>query len=155
MLTYKYGSRSLQHEGNTTLNELSWIGPRSNDILGAYGRDWPSAKPNQVCVSDHDYFNDEQSGWDNSNTRPSPINLKGLNSIDVTMPLKVVDRRLAVRLISAAVVKHEQCIESADIIHELQIMLLLNMKAEIQAVDDAGDLTTWLESSLKKRIEGI
>jgi meiotic recombination protein SPO11 len=31
---------------------------------------------------------------------------------------------------------------------ELQRMLMLNLKAEIQAVDDFGDITDWLDEAL-------
>jgi len=31
---------------------------------------------------------------------------------------------------------------------ELQRMLMLNIKAEIQAVDDFGDITDWLDEAL-------
>jgi len=31
---------------------------------------------------------------------------------------------------------------------ELQLMLLLNIKAEIQAVDHLGDITDWLDQRL-------
>lgn len=31
---------------------------------------------------------------------------------------------------------------------ELQLMLMLNLKAEIQAIDDMGDLSTWLDDKM-------
>lgn len=33
---------------------------------------------------------------------------------------------------------------------ELQRMLLLNVKAEIQTMDNYGDLTEWLDSKLRR-----
>lgn len=44
--------------------------------------------------------------------------------------------------------------ESLDFVRELQVMLLLNTKAEIQAVDEAGDLSVWLESALEQQMSG-
>jgi meiotic recombination protein SPO11 len=35
-----------------------------------------------------------------------------------------------------------------DEIQELQVMLMLNLKAEIQAVDNLGDMTEWLDRRL-------
>lgn len=38
--------------------------------------------------------------------------------------------------------------EEVEQLLELQMMLMLNMKAEIQAVDDMGDITDWLEDKM-------
>ncbi|KAI0968737.1 Spo11/DNA topoisomerase VI subunit A [Xylaria arbuscula] len=130
ILTYKNGSRSLQHEENTTLDRLFWIGPKSNDIFGAGIRASPSEESQQSYTS----------------------NRIPLNPVDSMLSLKATDRKLAVRLLSSAVGRHDQGIESVDFIRELQIMLLLNTKAEIQAVDDAGDLTAWLDGILIEKL---
>ncbi|KAI3328527.1 Spo11/DNA topoisomerase VI subunit A [Ustulina deusta] len=151
MLTYKNGSRSLQHEENTTLNRLFWIGPRSDDVLGDRLRGSPSANMNQPCV--FNYSPSEPESMHQSSV--SLCAAREFSPVDATLPLKATDRRLAMRLLSATVGKDGQCPESPDFVHELQIMLLLNTKAEIQAVDDAGDLTTWLDSALTKRMEKV
>ncbi|TGJ80516.1 hypothetical protein E0Z10_g8244 [Xylaria hypoxylon] len=139
MLTYKNGSRSLQHEQNATLNRLLWIGPRSNDILGDHLRGFPSANIDETCVLNHtpsDQFLSSQSS--------APLcPIREFSPVDVMLPLKAADRKLAVRLLSATIGKGDQCIESQDVVRELQVMLMLNTKAEIQAVDEAGDLTAW------------
>ncbi|KAI1313238.1 Spo11/DNA topoisomerase VI subunit A [Xylaria venustula] len=135
IFTYKNGSRSLQHEENTTLNRLFWIGPKSNDIFGAGVRALPSDELDQ---SQSQTFN---------HIPPSPV--------DTMLPLKVTDRKLAIRLLSCTVGRLDQGIESTDFVRELHIMLFLNTKAEIQAVDDAGDLTKWLDNTLMEKIEGI
>ncbi|KAI1360133.1 Spo11/DNA topoisomerase VI subunit A [Xylaria arbuscula] len=118
MLTYKDGSRSLQHEQNATLDHLSWLGPRSIDVLGA--------RMGQV-----------------STARP----------VDTTLPLTIGDRKEAVRIISLKMGDGDEAMENLDLIRELQIMLLFNTKAEIQAVDDAGDLTKWLDNAITKAME--
>ncbi|KAI0805672.1 Spo11/DNA topoisomerase VI subunit A [Xylaria sp. FL0064] len=146
MLTYKNGSRSLQHEENATLNRLFWIGPKSSDILGDELLRSPAAQTNQPCVSSNLFS--EQILRSQSNT--SLCTARELNPVDTTLPLKATDRKLAVRLLSGTVGRDSQCTESADFVRELQIMLLLNTKAEIQAMDDAGDLTAWLDSALTR-----
>lgn len=35
--------------------------------------------------------------------------------------------------------------EETEQLRELQVMLMLNMKAEIQAIDNMGDLSDWLD----------
>jgi meiotic recombination protein SPO11 len=71
------------------------------------------------------------------------------------LPLKSRDRSLAVRLIASAAGDDERYTKSLDCIRELQVMLVLNIKAEIQAVDEAGDLTAWLDGTLIKNMSGL
>ncbi|KAI1751559.1 Spo11/DNA topoisomerase VI subunit A [Xylaria castorea] len=146
MLTYKNGSRSLQHEENATLSQLLWIGLRSNDVLGYHQKRPQLADTNQTCNSSRTpspQFASFHSG-------ASPCRTGDLSPIEVMLPLKPVDRRLAMQILSMAVGKDHQVTESLDLIHELQVMLLLNTKAEIEAVDEAGDLTAWLDYTLTK-----
>ncbi|KAI0418339.1 Spo11/DNA topoisomerase VI subunit A [Xylaria grammica] len=151
MLTYKNGSRSLQHEENVTLSRLSWIGPKSDDILGDHLQSSPSANMDETCVFNRtpsDQFSSPQSS-------ASPGRPGDFSPVDVTLPLKAADRKLAVRLLLATIGKDSQCTGSLDFVRELQVMLLLNTKAEIQAVDEAGDLTAWLDSALTKNMNRI
>ncbi|KAJ8127986.1 hypothetical protein O1611_g5650 [Lasiodiplodia mahajangana] len=142
MLTYRNGSRSLQHEENTTLNQLLWIGPRSSDILGH--QESPSAEPNQADGFHH--TSSQQFSLSQADASPCPS--IALSPDKVTLPLKAADRRLATRLLSALVEENDP--GSLDFIRELQVMLMLNTKAEIQAVDEAGDLSAWLDGALKE-----
>lgn len=148
LLTYKNGSRSLQHEQHATLTRLSWIGPRSDDVFGCYHPRSLVADSNHTDVSGlvpNQPFSSLQAS---APSRPTTQ----LSLIEVTLPLKVRDRKLAVRLLSAIVGKDDM--ESLDFVRELQVMLLLNTKAEIQAVDEAGDLSVWLESALEQQMSG-
>ena len=43
-------------------------------------------------------------------------------------------------------------VDGAEQMRELQRMLMLNIKAEIQAVDNYGDISDWLDGKLTKRI---
>ncbi|KAI0449421.1 Spo11/DNA topoisomerase VI subunit A [Xylaria acuta] len=141
MLTYKNGSRSLRHEENATLSQLLWIGLRSNDVLRHHQR-----RPQNVSRTPSPQFASFRSG-------ASPCRAGDFSPIEVMLPLKAADRRLAVQILSVTVVKDHQLTESLDLIRELQVMLLLNTKAEIQAVDEAGDLTAWLDCALTKRTD--
>lgn len=38
--------------------------------------------------------------------------------------------------------------EELEQLRELQVMLMLNMKAEIQAIDNMGDLSDWLDAKM-------
>ncbi|KAI1176071.1 Spo11/DNA topoisomerase VI subunit A [Nemania sp. FL0916] len=151
MLTYKHGSQSLRHEENATLHRLAWIGPRSSDVFGDDHRRPLSADLNPMSTFDHSLqpFSLSEPG---SSPCPSPCQTTGFSPIKVTLPLKAVDRKLAVRLLTVTVGKDSRCTENLDVIRELQIMLLLNTKAEIQAVDEAGDLSVWLDYTLRKEL---
>ncbi|KAI1372750.1 DNA topoisomerase IV, alpha subunit [Hypoxylon crocopeplum] len=149
MLTYKHGSLALSHEQNTTVPGLSWLGPKSSDILGYY----------------HDYFPSTHSPQTNqplaltppSSQEPScPPSLSSqtlsVNEPEVFSHLTTLDRRKAVGLLRKLDMKQNQSIDEVELVHELQLMLILNIKAEIQAVDDAGDMTGWLDGKLSDRL---
>ncbi|CAK7267395.1 endodeoxyribonuclease [Sporothrix epigloea] len=115
--TYKYGSQSLDHELNTTVAGMKWLGIRSGDLSPAvtsYGV--PPAR----------------------------------SALDDILPLTVADRRTAVCLLREMFHTGGGEQEEANLLQcrEVQVMLMLNVKAEIQAADDCGDLTTWLDNKL-------
>ncbi|KAI1145622.1 Spo11/DNA topoisomerase VI subunit A [Nemania diffusa] len=149
LVTYKNGSRSLQHEENATLNRLLWIGPRSDDILGHHHRRSPSSDSDLACM--HNRTPGQQFPSSRASALPNPSTT--FSPIEISLPLKATDRKLAVRLLSATVGKYDA--ENLDFIRELQVMLLLNTKAEIQAVDEAGDLTAWLDDALIRNIGAV
>ncbi|KAI0445091.1 Spo11/DNA topoisomerase VI subunit A [Xylaria telfairii] len=150
MLTYKNGSQSLQHEENTTSSQLIWIGLRSNDVLGHHQRRSQSSHTNQTC----NFSGNPSPQLASLYSGASPSLTGNSSPKEAILPLKALDRRLAVRILSMAIGKDHPLKEGLDLIHELQIMLLLNTKAEIEAVDEAGDLTTWLDSTLTQRMDG-
>lgn len=64
------------------------------------------------------------------------------------LPLTPGDRKKAVEImreISTAVPADP---DGADQMQELQRMLMLNVKAEMQAVDNYGDIADWLDKKL-------
>ena len=68
--------------------------------------------------------------------------------VELFLTLTDADRRKAVDLIndirSTDVVDHDDL----EQLNELQRMLMLNVKAEIQAVDDFGNIASWLDERL-------
>lgn len=117
--TYKYGSHSLGHEDDTTVAGLKWLGLKSSDFL--------------TCSSS------------DSSCEPSSQPLEDV------LPLTEHDRRVGVCLLanimqSKDILEHEN--SALEQCREVQVMLMLNVKAEIQAADEYGDLTEWLDRKL-------
>ncbi|KAI2629197.1 DNA topoisomerase IV, alpha subunit [Hypomontagnella submonticulosa] len=136
MLTYKHGSRSLRHEENVTVPSLIWLGPKSCDLIGHVQRD-DLSRSNLTPPPSHEI----------SPPLPNTV-LSG--PFDLCSNLTHSDRRKAVNLLRGLDLEHSPGTEKTILVHELQVMLLLNIKAEIQAVDDAGNLTRWLDEKLSR-----
>jgi len=62
--------------------------------------------------------------------------------------LTLGDRKRAVKTLEAVWNEPDHSTDRDDQARELQVMLMLNMKAEIQAVDNYGDMTSWLDTKL-------
>jgi meiotic recombination protein SPO11 len=64
--------------------------------------------------------------------------------------LTATDRKTAVRVLhSIEDQDSEDSHEDLEQARELQVMLMLNVKAEIQAIDDMGDLSSWLDEKMR------
>jgi meiotic recombination protein SPO11 len=65
------------------------------------------------------------------------------------MPLTPNDRKTAQRILRALMASGEELgHEETEQLREVQVMLLLNAKAEIQAIDNMGDLSDWLDDKI-------
>ncbi|KAI2465197.1 DNA topoisomerase IV, alpha subunit [Annulohypoxylon bovei var. microspora] len=140
MLTYKRGSRSLSHEENITTPGLSWLGPKGCDILG-YTNHLPSVvNPCSPCQT--------PPSSDEASTPPPSALMSSTRPVEVFSHLTILDRRKAMNLLCSLDEESDENTNENGLICELQLMLMLNLKAEIQAVDDAGDMTSWLDKKL-------
>jgi meiotic recombination protein SPO11 len=146
MCTYKLGSRSLNHESNVAIPDLTWLGPKTRDLLDPrtmYASvSWTDAERSHTISSrsDHDHAS-------MSTDVPHDHELDD-NAVQTLRPLTTSDRKKAARLLQK--IEDEFCEEydEMDLRHELQVLLLLNLKAEIQAMEEKGMLTTWLDIRL-------
>nr|CAB88597.1 related to MEIOTIC RECOMBINATION PROTEIN REC12 [Neurospora crassa] len=172
--TYQYGSQRLDHEERTKVFGLRWLGIRSSDVLlntvmtqdcsansqGSQSSQDLSSQESIAysvdgeCIvrqvhdfadfSNHTAFEDERPA-----KRPRSRRTKSHPS-DYTASLSERDREKAVSVL------RDICgtarLDATEREHklELQRMLMLNIKAEIQAVDDFGDITNWLDERLLK-----
>lgn len=86
-------------------------------------------------------------------SQPSlPLRGRGQRSAaDSLMALTWNDRKTAQRIFNALAggEEHELDQEELEQLRELQVMLMLNMKAEIQAIDNMGHLSDWLDEKMR------
>lgn len=65
------------------------------------------------------------------------------------MSLTRNDRKTAQRMLGAMEARGDELDhEETEQLREIQVMLMLNMKAEIQAIDNMGDLSDWLDEKI-------
>ncbi|CAK7224960.1 endodeoxyribonuclease [Sporothrix eucalyptigena] len=78
------------------------------------------------------------------------------SALDYVLPLTDTDRRAAVSLLKEIhhSVYGDQDEANLEQCREVQVMLMVNVKAEIQAADDYGDLAAWLDNKLCQAQEG-
>ncbi|KAK4656813.1 endodeoxyribonuclease [Podospora pseudocomata] len=151
--TYQNGSRRLEHENEATVPSLCWLGIKSRDLLSS----WQS--PAVDDEEDQELYGTtggespqlvENSDHQRPAKRPRLSDFR--NPSDKVSSLTLRDRKKAgdiLRAISSVELPSGGGLEHAQ---ELQRMLMLNIKAEIQAVDSYGDLSTWLDDNLYARM---
>lgn len=138
MRNYKHGSKALGHEANTRVPGLKWLGVKMDDI---FLHSSIRALPRLDLPDLNSQGADSQSS---QSSRRTPM--------DSLMRLTPRDRKMAERLLVSVAGDYEDAerrLEDAEQMRELQTMLMLNAKAEIQAVDDMGDLSNWLNEKME------
>lgn len=159
--TYQTGSSSLLHEESTTAPRLQWLGIRSDQVLPSTHCSDHAASPQSsqetasssqgsmvfsAAGSSVDAPGDEQLSQSQRRRRPGQSRNGRLEDLS---QLTSRDRRTATNLLRGTCQEQgEADIDQMDQVRELQLMLMLNIKAEIQAVDNLGDITHWLDEKL-------
>ncbi|KAK3951744.1 meiosis-specific topoisomerase, partial [Pseudoneurospora amorphoporcata] len=152
--TYQYGSQRLDHEERTKVPRLRWLGIRSSDVLSHTVITQDLSANSQDSQSSQDLSSQESIAYsvdtfqdERPVKRPRTRRTKS-HAGDCTSPLSDGDREKAVSVLRNICTTAR--IDTAGREHklELQRMLMLNVKAEIQAVDEFGDITNWLDERL-------
>ncbi|KAK4235910.1 Spo11/DNA topoisomerase VI subunit A [Achaetomium macrosporum] len=146
--TYKYGSQRLDHEMNAATPQLRWLGILSDDILlnvdteRHESQDYSQSQPSQEA---------NLNVSDSQNERPiKRVRVtKAKAPSESILPLTRRDRKRAVEVMKEISVAGTIGVDGPDQVQELQRMLMLNIKAEIQAVDNHGDIADWLDEKLR------
>ena len=153
MLTYKSGSRNLYHEPNVELPGLIWLGVRSSCVLPRYAKETPSHSQNQGGSS-------SQPAQPSQDFAPMSILRRSVSDGVVfsrmtertLIPLGKHDRRKAVSILTRFTEIPDPDTEQMILTRELQLMLLLNVKAEIQAVGVEDGMAAWLDCKITAEI---
>ncbi|KXH45687.1 type IIB DNA topoisomerase [Colletotrichum nymphaeae SA-01] len=123
MRCYSHGTRGHAHEKATTVPNMQWLGVKSDDL--AFRQDaTPSHGPD----------------INSSETRPRA------STFESSSTLTLRDRTRAINMIKE--IEEDGTENDRDCRRELQVMLFLGIKAEIQAVDNTGDMSRWLDEHL-------
>lgn len=124
MRCYSHGTKGHAHEKATTVPNMQWLGVKSDDL--AFRQDaTPSYGPD----------------INSSERRP------GASTFESSSTLTLRDRTRAINMIKE--IEEDGTENDRDCRRELQVMLFLGIKAEIQAVDTTGDMSRWLDEHLK------
>ncbi len=79
------------------------------------------------------------------------------SALDDALPLTDADRKTAIFLLKEISLSQNGGCDDESLLkqrREVQVMLMLNIKAEIQAADDYGDLASWLDDRLGRAQQG-
>ncbi|KAH0429058.1 type IIB DNA topoisomerase [Colletotrichum camelliae] len=130
MRCYSHGSRGHSHEVGVTVPSMQWLGIKSGDLVGR--RDLVDDDAAHTEVPDPTFSRRQQYE----------------SNFEATDALKERDRKIAKTLLGN--IPDDLDEYNIECRRELQIMLFLNVKAEIQAVDDAGDISNWLDAHMRR-----
>jgi meiotic recombination protein SPO11 len=158
MRCYRHGSRSLDHEENITVPEIMWLGVKSDHILDVHAQLFDmdtdgsaGAFPHTVPVfptlgSARNPGRSSQGESQGSSASQSSVGSSTRR--DLILPLTTRDRKCAIDILNTVASDEAHQTDEMETRRQIQVMLMMNYKGEIQAVDDLGDLTDWLDHHL-------
>ncbi|KAK8135686.1 hypothetical protein PG984_003626 [Apiospora sp. TS-2023a] len=153
--TYKHGSQSMRHEEHVTAPGLLWLGVKSSDLLELQMRLPPmvssglsNGRNSQPALSSSQIDNDSESGRSLARSLPGSTRRGETGWKFLSMSCR--DRTKAVQLLCSLNDQAHQDADEMELTSEVQLMLVLNMKFEIQAVDQAENMAYWLDERLSK-----
>ena len=159
--TYQRGSSSLVHEEDTVVPKLRWLGIRIDQILpSTLSPDYvASSQSSQDAVGSNSQPSQSSSSQESITLSASGSPVSSLRRSRCRQPQRAVpepllklttrDRKMAISMLHGLCAKGDDADEEEmNQVRELQMMLMLNIKAEIQVVDNHGDITHWLDEKL-------
>ncbi|KAH0533284.1 hypothetical protein TsFJ059_001871 [Trichoderma semiorbis] len=128
-----------------TAPAIRWLGIKSEDLLERESRLDMLRIP-----SDNLQLPDSQSSRENTGSKTS------ISSTECREPISALstrDRNVAVGILKKLVDSGDDS-AAVELGRELQVMLMMGIKAEIQWLDEAGNLTEWLDTKIGQMFLG-
>ncbi len=131
-LCYRYGTTAFAHESGLGELNLTWLGIKSGHLLDVEVRQIEASLTNAV----------------GSGSQSSGVTQRA----EILSALTARDRKYAIGLLHKFSDRQSHSNELWEIGQELQAQLMLGAKAEIQGVDNHGDLIAWLDDKLQNML---
>ncbi|KAF5572925.1 meiotic recombination rec12 [Fusarium pseudoanthophilum] len=119
---YRHGSERLSHEVDLGVEGLRWLGIRSAHLFRGHA----SA-----------YYG-----------QPSHVSITSIQCRDPVTYLNGRERAAAVSALKKTSLHSPDELEGSELRLELQLMMMLGVKAEIEWLDESGDLCSWLDGEI-------
>jgi meiotic recombination protein SPO11 len=123
---------------------VQWLGITSNQLLRIENEVPPRPLPSQQALE----ISEPSPGKEDD---PSRSNLMSTSSQDPIRQITQRDRTVAVGVLNQLSRLAEEDMVADRLMKELQTLLMMGLKCEIQWLDDAGDLVPWLDRELLQR----
>ncbi|RSM03034.1 hypothetical protein CEP52_007635 [Fusarium oligoseptatum] len=128
---YRHGSDRLSHEADLDTQAIQWLGIKSDQLI----QECADANSLDPRLFSHSSQSAQMSIT--STACREPISYLGLR-----------ERAVAVSALKKLPSFSSSDIETLEIRRELQVMLNLGVKAEIEWLDESGDLCRWLDNEI-------
>ncbi|PTB42517.1 hypothetical protein M441DRAFT_137346 [Trichoderma asperellum CBS 433.97] len=139
---YRFRSNNAIQETDATTSSIRWLGIKSQDLL-----EYETYLNSSIRHSSaSQQLTNSQSSEESNSSKTS---ISSTECRDPVSFLSTRDRKVAVGILEKLLdVKDDAEVVEAQ--RELQVMLMMGVKAEIQWLDEAGNLTDWLDFKLGK-----
>ncbi|KAK4082872.1 uncharacterized protein Triagg1_1762 [Trichoderma aggressivum f. europaeum] len=129
-----------------TAPAIRWLGIKSQDLLEHESR----LAMLRIPSPDNLQLPDSQSSKESSGSKAS---ISSTECREPISPLSTRDRNVAVGILKKVVESGDEP-AALELRRELQVMLMMGIKAEIQWLDEAGNLTEWLDIKIEQMLLG-
>ena len=125
MRCYQDGSDRLGHETDLNIQGLQWLGIKSTHLF----RDFTGATSAPVSQS-------------------SQMSITSTSCRNPVTYMSTRERNAAISTLKKVCGSSNNEIKVSETVHELQVMMALGVKAEIEWLDESGDLGSWLDDEI-------
>ncbi|KAH7250162.1 Spo11/DNA topoisomerase VI subunit A [Fusarium redolens] len=122
---YRYGSERLSHEADLSIQALRWLGITSAHLSRGH------------------------AGTSLGNYGPrSQVSITSIQCRDPVTYLNGRERATAISILKKISQHSSNELEASELRRELQLMIMLGVKAEIEWLDESGNLCSWLDGEI-------